>query len=78
MRLYTNFSCGSVAKNSVAKREKSASLPHYICQILECSSVAGVSRGGGGGRVGVQAYNFGNFNFEIRVEGEGHDTSRLF
>ena len=32
-------------------------------------------RGGGGG---VQAYNFGNFNYEIRVEGEGQDTSRLF
>ena len=24
---------------------------------------------------GVQAYNFGNFNYEIRVEGEGQDTS---
>ena len=32
-------------------------------------------RGGGGG---VQAYNFGNFDYEIRVEGEGQDTSRLF
>ena len=31
-------------------------------------------RGGGGG--GVQAYNFGNFNYEIQVEGEGH--TRLF
>ena len=28
-------------------------------------------RGGGG----VQTYNFGNFNYEIRVEGEGQDTS---
>ena len=27
---------------------------------------------------GVQAYNFGNFNYELRVEGEGQDTSRLF
>ena len=27
---------------------------------------------------GSQAYNFGNFNYEIRVEGEGQDTSRLF
>ena len=27
---------------------------------------------------GVQAYNFGNFNYEIRVEGEGQDTSRRF
>ena len=26
----------------------------------------------------VQAYNFGNFNYEIRVEGAGQDTSRLF
>ena len=34
-------------------------------------------RGGGGGR-GVQAYNFGNFNFEIRVEREGQDMSRVF
>ena len=33
-------------------------------------------KGGGGG--GVQAYNFGNFDYEIRVEGEGQDTSRLF
>ena len=32
-------------------------------------------KGGGGG---VQAYNFGNFNYVIRVEGEGQDTSRLF
>ena len=32
-----------------------------------------VLRGGG-----VQAYNFGNFNYEIQVEGEGQDTSRLF
>ena len=31
---------------------------------------------GGGG--GVQAYNFGNFEFEIRVEEEGQDTSQLF
>ena len=31
---------------------------------------------GGGG--GVQAYNIGNFDYEIRVEGEGQDTSRLF
>ena len=27
---------------------------------------------------GVQAYNFGNFHYEIWVEGEGQDTSRLF
>ena len=27
---------------------------------------------------GVQAYHFGNFNYEIRVEEEGQDTSRLF
>ena len=27
---------------------------------------------------GVQAYNFGNFYFEKRVEGEGQDTSRQF
>ena len=33
-------------------------------------------KGGGGG--GVQAYNFGNFDYEIRVEVEGQDTSRLF
>ena len=33
-------------------------------------------KGGGGG--GVQAYNFGNFNYEIRVDGEGQDTSRIF
>ena len=26
----------------------------------------------------VEAYNFVNFEFEIRVEGEGQDTSRLF
>ena len=26
---------------------------------------------------GVQAFNFGNFDYEIRVEGEGQDTSRL-
>ena len=26
----------------------------------------------------VQAYNFGNFDYEIRVEGEGQDTSRIF
>ena len=26
----------------------------------------------------AQAYNFGNFNYEIRVEGEGQDMSRLF
>ena len=32
-------------------------------------------KGEGGG---VQAYNFGNFNYEIRVEGEGQDTSQLF
>ena len=31
-------------------------------------------RGGGG----VHAYNFGNFDNDIRVEGEGQDTSRLF
>ena len=31
-------------------------------------------RGGGGD----QAYNFGNFDYEIRVEGEGQDTSRIF
>ena len=30
------------------------------------------------GAGGVQAYNFGNFNYEIRVEGEGQDTSRFF
>ena len=29
-------------------------------------------------RGGVQAYNFGNFNYEIRVKGKGQDTSRLF
>ena len=29
-------------------------------------------RGGGGG---FQAYNFGNFDFEIWVEGGGQDTS---
>ena len=34
--------------------------------------------GGGGGGGGVQGYNFGNFNYEIRVEKEGQDTSRLF
>ena len=34
--------------------------------------------GGGGGGGGIQAYNFGNFDYEIRVEGEGQDTSRLF
>ena len=33
-------------------------------------------QGGGGG--GVQAYNFGNLNYVIRVEGEGQDTSRNF
>ena len=33
-------------------------------------------KGGGGG--GVQAYYFGNFQYEIRVEGEGQDTPRLF
>ena len=27
---------------------------------------------------GVQAYNFGNFNYEIRVEEEGQDTSDFF
>ena len=32
--------------------------------------------GGGGG--GIQAYNFGNFDFEIWVEGESQDTSRHF
>ena len=32
-------------------------------------------KGGGGG---VQAYNFGNFDFDIWVEGEGQDTSRRF
>ena len=37
-----------------------------------------VIRGGGGGGRWVQAYNFGNFDFEIWVEGEGQDTSRLF
>ena len=26
---------------------------------------------------GVQVYNFGNFNYEIRVEREGQDTSRI-
>ena len=35
---------------------------------------ARILKGGGG----VQAYNFGNFNYEIRVEGEGQDTYRLF
>ena len=30
------------------------------------------------GRFLVQAYNFGNFNYEIQVEGEEQDTSRLF
>ena len=35
-------------------------------------------KGGGGGGGGVQGYNFGNFNYEIRVEEEGEDTSRLF
>ena len=40
------------------------------------STVSGGLRGGGGG--GVQAFNFGNFNFEIRVKGEGQDTSRFF
>ena len=43
-----------------------------ICFTI-CFSIKG---GGGGG--GVQAYNFGNFNCEIRVEGEGQDTSRIF
>ena len=33
---------------------------------------------GGGGAGEVQAYNFGNFDFEIRVEGECQDTSRNF
>ena len=28
--------------------------------------------------MGVQAYNFGNFDFNIWVEGEGQDTSRKF
>ena len=31
---------------------------------------------GEGGR--VQAYNFGNFDYEIRVEEEGQDTYRRF
>ena len=34
-------------------------------------------RGGGGGG-GGQAYNLSNINYEIRVAGEGQDTSRLF
>ena len=37
--------------------------------------IAAMLRGGGGG---VQAYNFGNFNFKIGVEGEGQNTSQLF
>ena len=35
-------------------------------------------KGGGGGGGGFQGYNFGNFNYEIRVEEEREDTSRLF
>ena len=35
--------------------------------------MGGASEGGG-----VQVYNFGNFNYELRVEGEGQDTSRHF
>ena len=42
-----------------------------FCNML---SVFKTLRGGGG----VQAYNFINFNYEIRVEGEGQDTSQLF
>ena len=34
--------------------------------------------GGGGGGGGVQAYIFGNSDFEIWVEREGQDTSRRF
>ena len=26
----------------------------------------------------IKAYNFGNFNYEIRVKGEGQATSQLF
>ena len=37
-----------------------------------------IVKGGGGGGGGVQAYNFGNFKYEIRFEGEGQDTPRLF
>ena len=42
---------------------------------FQCNQTQFNLRGGGGG---VQAYKFGNFNYEIRVEGEGQDTSRLF
>ena len=41
-------------------------------QFYQCEA----SEHGGGG--GVQAYNFGNFNYEIPIEGEGQDTSRIF
>ena len=43
--------------------------PKFRCKIVQ--KLVPLKREGGGG--GVQAYNFGNLYYKIRVEGEGQD-----
>ena len=63
----------SLQINSVAKIYMGLILTNE--EIFDFDLLKGGGGGGGGGWEVVQAYNLENFDIEIRIEGEGQDTS---